>query len=176
MHQADRIAHGVDDINGTAISDVNAEADAAPICDEAITTVKTLVLHGRSIDHADPISMHLLRGDERHAVEAMFLPDLPMNTVQPSERFHLIVRDFDLGDTQGETVNGVGQRAERWELFSRKLTCVHLPEVVRVERLVWTGVRFPAPFNSSGLGFGAGVGTASVFNFRRVSGSSSSFE
>jgi hypothetical protein len=59
-----------------------------------------------------------------------------MNTVQPSERFHFIVRHLDAGDTPGETVYDVVQPAERWELFSQKLTCVHLPEVVRDEILV----------------------------------------
>jgi len=103
-------------------------------------------------------------------------PDFPMNAVQPSERFHFIVRHLDIGHTPGETVNDIVRRAQRRELLSQKLTCVHLLEFVRVERLVSTGVRFPAPFNGSGDGFGAGVGTASVFNFRRVFGSSSSFE
>jgi hypothetical protein len=42
-------------------------------------------------------------------------------------------------------VNDVVQRAERRKLFSRKLTCVHLPEVVvRDEVLVRTGGRVPA--------------------------------
>jgi hypothetical protein len=41
-------------------------------------------------------------------------------------------------------MNDAGQRAERRKLFSRKLTCVHLPEVVVRERLVCTGSRMPA--------------------------------
>jgi hypothetical protein len=76
-------------------------------------------------------------------------------------------------------VNNPGQRAERAKLFSWKLTHL-LPVVVRVLRVVvvlsWTGGRFPARFNSSGLGFGAGVGRASVLSLLRVNGSSSSFE
>lgn len=176
MHQADRIAHGIGEINGAAIRDVNAEAKAALICDQAITAVKTLVLRGRPIDKTDALSVHLLRDNEGRAAESMSPPDFPMNAVQPSERFHFIVRHLDIGDTQCETVNDVVQRAERRELFSRKLSCVHLLEFVRVERLVSTVVRIPARFNGSGVGFGAGVGTASVFNFRRVFGSSSSFE
>jgi hypothetical protein len=72
------------------------------------------------------------------------------------------------------------QRAERGKLFSRTLTFAHLlPVVVRVVvRVVvcWIGGRLPARFSSSGLGFGAGVGRASVFSLLRVNGSSSSFE
>lgn len=176
MHQTDRIAHGVHEINSAAIRDVNSEANAALICDQAIAAVKTFVLAGRPIDNTNALSVHLLRGNERRAAESMSPPDFPMNAVQPSERFHFIVRHLDIGHTSGETVNDIVQRAQRRELFSQKLTCVHLLEFVRVERLVSTGVRFPAPFNGSGDGFGAGVGTASVFNFRRVLGSSSSFE
>ena len=176
MHQTNRIADGIDDENGAAIGDINAEANAALICDQAVTTVQTFVLCGRLVDNTNALSVHLLRGNERRTAESVFPSDLPMNTVQPSERFHFIVRHLDIGDTQCETVNDVVQRAKRRELLSRKLTCVHLLEVVWEERRVWTDVRVPAPFNGSGDGFGAGVGKASVFSFRRVFGSSSSFE
>ena len=147
MHQAYRIADGVGEIYGAAISDINAEANAALICDQAITTVETFVLCGRLIDNPDALSVYLLRGHERRAAESMFPSNFPMNAVQPRERFHFIVRHLELGDTQCETVNDVVQRVERRELLSRKLTCVHLPEVVREERVVPTGVRIPARFS-----------------------------
>ena len=176
MNQADRGADGVGEINRAAIGDINAEANAALICDQAITTVEALVPWVRLVDSSDALSVDLLRGDERRAAESMSPPDFPVNAVQPSERFRFVVRQLDIGDTACEAVHDVVQCIERRELFSRKLTCVHLPEVVREERLVSTGFLIPAPFNCSGVGFGAGVGAASVLNFRRVFGSSSSFE
>ena len=130
MHQSNRIAYGIDDENGAAISNVNAETNAALICDQAIRTVETFVRCGRLIDNTDAPAVHLLGGNERRAAESMSLSGFAMNGVQPSERFHFIVRELDIGDTQGETVNDVVQRAERRKLFSRKLTGVHLPEVV----------------------------------------------
>jgi hypothetical protein len=136
MHQADRSADGVGKINGAAIGDINAEANTALICDQAITAIETFVLCGRLINNTNARSMHLLRGNERRATQSMFSSDFAVNAVQPSERFHFIVRHLDVRDTQRETVNDILQRAERRELFSRKLTCVHLPEVVRDEVLV----------------------------------------
>jgi hypothetical protein len=41
-------------------------------------------------------------------------------------------------------VNDAGERLDRRELFSRKLTGSHLPEGERRLRLVSTGVRIPA--------------------------------
>lgn len=175
MHQTDRMVYGIDHENGAAIGDVNAKANTFLICDQAITTIETLITCRGRIDDADAFFMHLLRGDERRAAKSMGLPDFPVNAVQPGERFRFIVRQLDLGNTKSETVNNAAQRAERRELFSGKRTRVHLPEVVR-ECLVWTGGLIPALFSSSGGGFGAGDGLASVLNFCRVFGSSSLFE
>ena len=105
MDQADRVAHGIDEINGAAIGDINAEADAALVCDQAITTVEALVPGGRPIDNGDALAMHLLRGNEGRAAKPVCRSDFPMNAVQPRERFHFIVRHLDAGDAQGETVN-----------------------------------------------------------------------
>jgi hypothetical protein len=91
MHQADRIAHGVHEINGAAIRDVNSDANAALICDQAIAALKTFVLAGRPIDNTNALSVHLLRGNEPRAAESMFAKDFPMNAVQPSKRFHFVM-------------------------------------------------------------------------------------
>jgi len=179
MHQPNRVTHRIDQINRAAIRDVDAETNAALICNQAITTLKALVSGDGFIDNRHAISMHLLRGNERRRAEAVLGSDFAMNAIQPGERFRFVVRHPDPRHTQSETVCDLRQRAERGELFSRKLTPAHLlPVVVRVVRVVvrWTGGRLPARFNSSGLGFGAGVGRASVFNLLRVNGSSSSFE
>lgn len=144
MYQTDRIADGIDDENSTAISDINAEANATLVCDQSVTTVETLVSRGWLIDNTDTLSMHLLRGNERRAAEPVCSPDFPMNAVQPGERLHFVMRHFDSGDTQGKTVNQIRPRAERRKMFSRELTCVHLPEVVVRERVVCTGSRMPA--------------------------------
>lgn len=136
MHQTDRIAHGIDYENGAAVSDINSETNAPLIRDQAITTVETSIPGGRLIDDAETRAMHLLRGYERRTVEPVFSPDFPMNPVQSSQRFHFVVRHLDAGNTQSETVNDTGQTLQHRKMFSRKLTRVHFPEVVRVVRVV----------------------------------------
>lgn len=144
MHQADRIAHWIDNENGATIGDINSKANAALICDQAVATVEALVPCGRLIDNTDARAVHLLRGHERRVTEPVFSSDFPMNAVQARERLHFVVRHFDAGNTLDETVNDVGQHAERRKMFSRKLTLVHLPELVRVVLVVRTGCLSPA--------------------------------
>ena len=128
-----------------------AETNAALICNQAITTVEAFVPRGRLIDNTDTLSVHLLCSDERRVAESMCSSDFAVNAVQPGERFQLIVRHLNTSDAQGESVNDVALRAERRELFSQKLTGVHLlPEVVREECLVSTGFRIPAPSAAKG--------------------------
>lgn len=180
MHEANRASHRIYQINRTAIGDVNAETNAALICDQTITIRKAFVRGHGLVDHRDILSMHLLRGYERRGVQSFPASNFSVNTIQPRQRFRFVLRHFETGHSQGETVRDLWQRAERAKLFSRKLTFAHLlPVVVRVRVVVvlcWTGGRLPARFSSSGPGFGAGVGLASVFNLLRVNGSSSSFE
>lgn len=174
MHQPNRATHRIDQINRAAIRHVDAETNATLIRNQAITTIKAFVSGDGIIDNRHAIPMHLLRGDEWRGAEAVLGSDFAMNAIQPGERFRFVVRHLDPRHPQGETVRDLRQSAERGELFSRKLTHL-LPVVVRVV-VRCTGGRLPARFNSSGLGFGAGVGRASVFSLLRVKGSSSSFE
>ena len=78
----------------------------------------------------------------------MLRSNLPMNAIQPRERFGFVIRHLEAGDAQGEAVDHVGPRTERRKLFSRKLTGVHLLEVVvrvvRVVVLICAGCRIPA--------------------------------
>lgn len=180
MDQSNRLTHRIDQINRATVRDVNAKAHAALICDQPVATLEACILRRRRFDNSDVISMHLLRGNERRVADSMLAPDFPMHAIQPGERLRFIVRHLDPRHAQGEPVRDLRQRAQRGKLFSRKLTFAHLlPVVFRVVvRVVvcWTGGRLPARFNSSGPGFGAGVGRASVLNLLRVNGSSSSFE
>lgn len=137
MHEADCAADRIDKINRATIRHINAEANAPLVCDQAVTTFEALVLRNRAIDNGDAIAVHLLRGKERCGAESMLRSDFPMNTVQTRERFRFVVRHLDTGDTQGEAMNDLGQRTQRREMFGRKLTGVHLPDVVvRVVRVV----------------------------------------
>ena len=146
MHQPDGTEAVIDQINRAAIGDVNTEANSALIGDQAIAIVEAFVRCGGPIDHPDPVSVDLLRGNEWRPIKSILSSDPSMNSVQPGERFRFIVRHLNPGDTPGETVNDAGLRAERGVLLSRELAGVHLPEVVvRVVRVVvWTGCLAPA--------------------------------
>jgi hypothetical protein len=148
MDQANGVANGIDEINRAAIGDVNAETNATLTCNQSVAVLETFVSANRGIDKGDIFSMNLLRGNERQISDPVFAADFPVHSVQPRERFRLIVRHLETRDAQRETVNDLGQRLQRRELFSRKLTLAHLPDVVvrvvRVVVLVGTGGRLPA--------------------------------
>lgn len=76
----------------------------------------------------------------------MFFSDFAVISVQASERFRLIARNLDTRDTQSESVSDARQRVQRGKLFGQPLSRAHLPEVVRVVRVlvVWTGCLSPA--------------------------------
>src|SRR5205807_841205 len=95
------------------------------------------------------VPVHLLRRNERHAIQSVRALNLLIHTVQARERFLFVVRELDTRNAQCETMSDAGQRSKRRKIFSRKLTRVHLPEVVvREERFVSTGCRISAWFNS----------------------------
>src|ERR1043166_4686624 len=153
MHQTDRLAHGIDNENGAAVSDINSETNARLIRDQAVTIVETIIPGRRLIDHADPRAMHLLSGNERRAAEPVFSPNFTMNAIQARQRFHFVVRHLQAGNTQSEAVNDIGPRLQRRKMLSRELTLVHLPELVLLVLVAWTGCRLPAGLCSGGPGF-----------------------
>jgi hypothetical protein len=95
MHQSNRTALLVDQINRAAVGNVNAEANAALICDQSITILKAFVRGQRLIDNADITAMHLPRGHERRRTKTIALSNFAMNTIQPGKRFRFIVRHLD---------------------------------------------------------------------------------
>ncbi len=137
MHQANDSPNPINQKSRTAIGNVNTEASAALIRDQSIAVLKTFVFADARIDDTDLFPVDLLRGNERHPSETMFTADFLVHAVERGERGCLVVRHLDTGHAQGESMNDARQRAQRLELFSRKLTVVHLPElVVRVVRVV----------------------------------------
>jgi hypothetical protein len=97
MHQANHAPNRIDEKNGAAIGYVNAEANAALICDKSITVLKTFGAADGRIDDSDFFSVDLLRGNERHLNETMCGADFPMDAVKPRERFRLVVRHLEAG-------------------------------------------------------------------------------
>ena len=148
MNETDRATNRIDEINRTAIGNVNAETDPPLISDDPIAIRETFVRRDRHIHDGDLFPMDLLRGDERGRAELMFGANFSMNTVEPCEGFGLVVRHLEARNTERETVDDLRQRAQRREMFDRKLSFAHLLPVVRVVRVVVvvvrTGGRLPA--------------------------------
>jgi hypothetical protein len=130
MHQANGAATRIGEKNRAAISDVDAQANAALIRDQSIVVLETFVSTDGCIDDTNLFSVDLLRGNERQLSETVFAADFPMHAVQPGERFRFVLRHLEAGHAQRESVNDARQCAQGLKLFSRKLTVAHLPEVV----------------------------------------------
>jgi len=133
MDQADRLPNGIDQINRAAIGDVNTQANAGLVCDQAVTAVNAFIIRDWFIENADAIPMNLLRRYERRPAQSGANPYLTMNRIQPGQRLCLVVRNLHARETRRKTVNHFRPRRQRRELLSRKLTRLHLLVVVRVE-------------------------------------------
>ena len=150
MREANHASNRIDEENRAAISDVNAEANAALVCNHSIAILEAFVFPDGRLDNSDLVPVDLLRGDEWHISKTTLAANFSVDTVQARERFRLVVRHLEARHAQGESVHDTRQRAEDGKLFSRKLTLAHLPEgIVRVVRVVvvvllGTGGRFPA--------------------------------
>ena len=62
MHESDCRRFWIDDVNRAAVRNVNAEANAALICNDTIAAGKTFPRFNRSIHDRDLVAMNLLRG------------------------------------------------------------------------------------------------------------------
>ena len=103
-----------------------------------------------------------------------------MNIIELRERLRFVMRNLNAGHTANKAV-AVVRRIESGKFLERKIAIVQskcryfeveICEVVCREDF-GSGAE---PVKESGVGFGAGVGTASVLSFFRVYGSSNSLE
>ena len=125
MHQADRGPHRVDQVERTAISHVNPEADILLISDQPVAGVETLIAcHGR-IDDTDPTAMDLLRAGEGPRAQAEGAAHRAVHVIKPLEGLRFVRLHIDAADTRGEAVLQPRPRVQRRELFRRKFTCLH---------------------------------------------------
>ncbi len=116
MNEADGAPFAVDEINGGAIGDVNAERQIALVSNQTIAAVETSIGRQRLIDDRDLVAMNLFRG--REGKIANFPAQFPMDGIEVGERDVLIVRDIDAGNAPGEAVPHA-QGVERDKLLER---------------------------------------------------------
>ena len=104
MHQADRGRLWIDNVNGTAISDVNAERDPFLIRDNSITVRKLLVAIDGAIDYRYLVAVNLLCSKQRPISNPNLAAILAMDGLQSFERFGLVVRNINPGNSLDECV------------------------------------------------------------------------
>jgi hypothetical protein len=105
MHQANGAANRIDEENGTAIGNVDAQANAVLIGDQSIAVLEAFVSPGGRLDNSDLVPVDLLRGDEWHISETTLAANFPVDAVQARERFRLVVRHLEVRHAQGESVH-----------------------------------------------------------------------
>jgi hypothetical protein len=122
MNEADGVPHRINQVDRATIGDVDAQADARLVRDQAIAAVEATAGIGRLVYNSDVIAVDLFRRDEWRTSESLLGADLPMHPVEPTERFRFISKHVDTRDTPGERVHHAGQRGQSAESFSRKRT------------------------------------------------------
>src|SRR2546428_2642835 len=65
MNQTNRRPLRIDNVNRAAVGDVNAERDAALVCDQTVAARKFPVLIERNIDKCDLVAVDLLGSRQR---------------------------------------------------------------------------------------------------------------
>ena len=93
MDEANHFPDGVSEINSAAISDINAERDAALIGDNAITAGEfaTHRVAAAAIDYGDFVSVDLFGGEERPIVKASRVANFLMCGIEPLQHFGFIM-------------------------------------------------------------------------------------
>lgn len=136
MNQADRVPDWIDQINCAAVGHINTKTNSPPIRNQPVAAGETFVTGEGGTRDADFIPVDLLGRDKRRGRQTIRHASFSMHGIQPLQRLGLIVRHLHAGNAECETMNDIRQRAQRREMFNRKLSFAHLLPVVRVVRVV----------------------------------------
>ena len=123
MHEADSRSLGIDDVNGAAVGNVNAQGDAALIRYDAVTAGKFAAYRAAapSIENCDLVSVDLFGGEERPIANTDCLPNFAMRGIEPLQRFGFSMQNIDAGNSLREYMATDSNRAQRGKLLERKL-------------------------------------------------------
>ncbi len=116
MRQTDSRRFWIDNVNGAAIGDVNAERDAPLIGDDAVAAGEFCA--GRVgalrrpdaaarrpyLNNCDFVPVNLFGGKERPIADADCVANFVMRGVEPLQHFRFIMRNLDAGNSLGENV------------------------------------------------------------------------
>ena len=121
VHKTDHLLDRIDDVNRTAIGDIDAEGDIPLVCDETVAAAVTVIPVDGVIDHRHFRAVDLLRSDQGRSTQPECATHPAMNRIQAPQRFRLVARDHDSCNAAYEPVLTKGEFRERIEALDRQL-------------------------------------------------------
>ena len=91
MNKANRRCFWIDNVNRTAIGNVNTKCDLFLIRDDPIATGKFFIACGGLIDDCDFVAVNLLCGEQRPIADSNLAADLTMNSIEALQCLRFIV-------------------------------------------------------------------------------------
>src|SRR5437899_10600517 len=119
MHQTDRRCFRIHNVKSAAVGDVNAQRDAALVCNDAVAA-RELAAHraaATAIYNCDLVSVDLLRAEQRPVADADCIANFAMRRFKTLQYFGFIGRNIDARNSLREKVATNSNRAQRRKLF-----------------------------------------------------------
>ncbi len=82
MNQAETTLQWIDDVNGSAIRYVNAEANFALVGKESVRAAEAAILGKRKVDDRELVAVDLLSGSKAEIVQAEFAPGFGVSCIE----------------------------------------------------------------------------------------------
>ena len=83
MRQTDCRCFWIDNVNRTAVGNMDTERNASLVCNDGVAPDKFFVRFKRTVENRDPVCVNLFNGNERPICESNLVPNLLMRSVKP---------------------------------------------------------------------------------------------
>src|SRR6202171_3443833 len=120
MDKADGRGAWIDNVNGAAIGDMDAERVLSLVGDKPVRASEMFVCLYGKIDNCNLITMDLLGRQQWPIAYANRAPDFCVGGVQTLQHLFLVMRDLDAGNSAREDVTTDFDRLARGKLLERK--------------------------------------------------------
>src|ERR1043166_9576669 len=119
MREADRRRFRIDNVNGAAIGNMNAERNLTLVCDDRVAAGNRPVRLNRLIHDGDLVRVNLLDGHQRPVAETGLAPETPVFSVQALQGFGLILTNINSGNACDEGAANESQRIQSRKILER---------------------------------------------------------
>jgi len=83
MRQTNCRCFRIDNVNRTAVGNMDTERNALLVCNDGVAPDKFFVRFKRTVENRDPVCVNLFNGNERPICESDLVPNLLMRSVKP---------------------------------------------------------------------------------------------